>query len=138
METIGRLAETSMILPYQNIDEYPIHSPQINNEAYIDLTRILQPHPNTAFIIRIKGDSMQEACMPDGCLAVVDASRKPASGSIVAAMLDHEYTVKRLVKAGRHWVLHPENAFHKPVMITDDMEFQVLGVVTHVIIDMRK
>lgn len=125
METIGKLANTSMIMSYYN------------GEAQIDLAHMLQPHPNSSFIIRIKGDSMQEASMPDGSLAIVDSSLKPASGSIVAAMLDHECIVKRLVKAGRHWVLHPENAFHKPVMITDDMDFQVLGVVTYVIVDLR-
>ncbi len=59
--------------------------------------------------------------------AIVDSAIKPASGAIVAAMLDHECTVKRPVKAGRNWVLHPENPFHKPVMITEDMDFQVLG-----------
>ena len=127
METIGKLADTSMAMPYFN-----------NNEAPIDLARILQPHPNSCFVILVKGDSMQEASMPDGCLAIVDSTIKPASGTIVAAMLDHECTVKRLVKAGRNWVLHPENTFHKPVMITEDMDFQVLGVVTHVIVDLRK
>jgi DNA polymerase V len=137
METIGKLAETSMVLPYHDTDGHP-GDPSQHNEADIDLAHILQPHPKTTYIIRIKGDSMQEASIPDGCLAIVDSSLKPASGSIVAAMLDHEYTVKRLVKAGRHWVLHPENAFHKPVMITDDMSFQVLGVVTHVIVDLRR
>lgn len=76
--------------------------------------------------------------MPDGCLAVADRFIKPVSGSIVVAMLDNECTIKRLVKAGRHWVLHPENAFYKPVMITEEMDFRVLGVVTHVIVDLRK
>lgn len=131
METIGKLADTSMVMPYHhtNNDEAPLN---------LDLAKELRPHPKSNFVIRIKGDSMQEACMPDGCLAIVDSSLKPASGSIVVAMLDHECMVKRLVKAGRNWVLHPENAFYKPLMITEDMDFQVLGVVTHVIVDLRK
>lgn len=138
METIGKLADTSMVMPYYtSADEYP-NTAQFNTESRVDLAKILQPHPDNSFMIRIKGDSMQDAAMPDGCMAIVDSSLKPASGAIVVAMLDHECTVKRLVKAGRHWVLHPENPFHKPVMITEEMDFQVLGVVTHVIVDLRK
>ncbi|KAA2239725.1 peptidase [Chitinophaga agrisoli] len=104
----------------------------------IDLLKVLQPHPGSTFLIRIADSSMQDANMPIGSLAVVERTAKPVSGAIVVAMLDNEITVKRLVKAGRNWVLHPENAFHKPLLITEEMEFRVLGVVTHVIVDLRK
>ena len=107
-------------------------------EEAIDLARILQPNPAATFIIRVKGDSMSEASIPDGCLAVVDRSIRPSTGDIVVAALNGDYTVKRLVKAGRNWVLHPENAFYKPVLITEEADFQVWGVVTAVIVDMRK
>ena len=107
-------------------------------EEEIDLSRFLQPNPATTFIVRVKGDSMTDASIPDGCMAVVDRSIRPATGDIIVAALNGEYTVKRLVKAGRSWVLHPENAFYKPVIITEDADFQVWGVVTAVIVDMRK
>lgn len=107
-------------------------------EEEIDLSRILQPNPATSFIIRVKGDSMAEANIPDGCMAIVDRSIRPGTGDIVVAALNGEYTVKRLVKAGRNWVLHPENPFYKPIIITEDADFQVWGVVTSVIVDMRK
>ncbi len=113
-------------------------SPQDDQESKIDLSRILQPHPNSTFIITVKGDSMVEANMPDGCMAVVDRSIKPSTGDIILAVLDGEYTVKRLVKAGRNWVLHPENTFYKPIVISEETDFQVWGVVTSVIVDMRK
>ncbi|TWF37281.1 DNA polymerase V [Chitinophaga polysaccharea] len=107
-------------------------------EEEIDLSRILQPNPNSSFIIKVKGDSMTDANIPDGCMAVVDRSIRPGTGDIIVAALNGEYTVKRLVKAGRSWVLHPENAFYKPIVITEDCDFQVWGVVTAVIVDMRK
>ncbi len=107
-------------------------------EEQIDLSRILQPNPASSFIIRVKGDSMTDASIPDGCMAIVDRSIRPSTGDIVVAALNGEYTVKRLVKAGRSWVLHPENPFYKPIVITEDTDFQVWGVVTSVIVDMRK
>ncbi|HWV64872.1 translesion error-prone DNA polymerase V autoproteolytic subunit [Chitinophaga sp.] len=109
-----------------------------SGEEQIDLSRILQPNPASSFIIRVKGDSMTDASIPDGCMAIVDRSIRPSTGDIVVAALNGEYTVKRLVKAGRSWVLHPENAFYKPIVITEDSDFQVWGVVTAVIVDMRK
>ena len=106
-------------------------------EEEIDLNKLLQPHPASTFVFRVKGNSMQDANMPDGCMAVVDRSIRPASGSIVVAVLDGEFTVKRLVKAGRNIVLHPENPMYRPLVITEEMNFQVWGVVTHVIVDMK-
>lgn len=135
-----KLNALSLKLPFFNTSVpagFPTPALDYEQEE-IDLTRILQPNPATSFIIRVKGDSMTEANMPDGCMAVVDRSIRPSTGDIIVAALNGEYTVKRLVKAGRNWVLHPENPFFKPIVITEDAEFQVWGVVTAVIVDMRK
>jgi DNA polymerase V len=135
-----KLNELSITLPFFNTSipaGFP--TPALDyEEEKLDLSRILQPNPASSFIIRVKGDSMTEANIPDGCMAVVDRSIRPSTGDIIVASLDGEYTVKRLVKAGRNWVLHPENPFYKPIVITEEAEFQVWGVVTAVIVDMRK
>ncbi|MFX1707872.1 translesion error-prone DNA polymerase V autoproteolytic subunit [Chitinophaga sp. CC14] len=135
-----KLSDPHITLPFFNTSVpagFP--TPALDyEEEQIDLSRILQPNPTTSFIIRVKGDSMTDASIPDGCMAVVDRSIRPSTGDIVVAALNGEYTVKRLVKAGRSWVLHPENAFYKPIVITEDADFQVWGVVTAVIVDMRK
>lgn len=111
---------------------------QDHSEEDIDLAKILQPHPDSSFIIRIKGNSMEEANMPDGCLAIVDKAIRPYSGAIVVAVLDGEFTVKRFVKQGGVIMLHPENPNFRPIVITEEMQFQVWGVVTHVVVDLRK
>lgn len=107
-------------------------------EEEIDLAKILQPNPSSSFVIRIKGESMRDACIPDNCYAVVDRSIKPKSGSIVLAVLNGEFTVKRLVITNRHVVLHPDNPSFSPLVITDEMDFEVWGVVTFTITDHRK
>src|SRR4051812_32774451 len=106
-------------------------------EKDIDLGEYLIKHPQATFIGRAKGDSMKDAFIPDSALMVIDKSVKAESGKIVVAVVNGEFTVKRLVKTPRLWVLHPENALYKPIPITEDMEFQVWGVVTKVIIDVK-
>lgn len=134
-----KLTELSLTLPFFNSTvQAGFPSPaQDYSEEEIDLAKILQPHPTTTFIVRVKGNSMEGANMPDGCLIVVDRSITPASGDIILAILDGEFTVKRLVKAGRNWVLHPENPYYKPVIIPEDAAFQVWGVVTNIVIQTK-
>lgn len=104
-------------------------------EEDINLQDMLIPKPLSTFLIRVKGDSMMNAFIPDGALLVVDRSVKAVNGKIVVAVLNGEFTVKRLVKTPRAWVLHAENPLYKPIVLTEEMDFTVWGVVTRVIID---
>lgn len=103
-------------------------------EDVIDLTKLLVKHPSATFYFRVKGDSMRNAYIPDGALLVVDRSIKVSSGMIVVAVINGEFTVRRLIHTQKAWVLHPENPAYKPLMVTEDMEMQVWGVVTSVVI----
>ena len=102
-------------------------------EDDIDLTELLIPKPLSTFIIRVKGDSMTGAFIPPEALLVVDKSAKPASGKIIVAHINGEFTVKRLVKTPKGLVLHAENPAYKPMTITEEMGFTVWGVVTWII-----
>jgi DNA polymerase V len=110
---------------------------QDHQEEDIDLSKLLQPNPDSSFVVRIRGNSMQDANIPDGCLAIIDKSIRPYNGAIVVAVLNGEFTIKRFVKQGSTISLHPENPDFKVIVITEDMEFQVWGVITHVIVDLR-
>ena|SRR5947208_135935 len=103
-------------------------------EDVIDLTQYLVQHPTATFYFRVTGDSMINACMPNGALLVVDRSIKPVSGLIVVAVVNGEFTVRRIVHTRKIWVLHPENPAYKPLPVTEEMDLQVWGVVTAVVI----
>jgi DNA polymerase V len=111
---------------------------QDHREEDIDLAKLLQPRPDSTFIVRIQGNSMAEANIPDGCLAVVDKSVTPTNGAIVVAVLDGEFTVKRFIKQGKSIILQPESQFFQPIVITEEMDFRVWGVVMFVIVDLKK
>ena len=103
----------------------------------LTVEKMLVKHPLSTFFMRVKGDSMKDACIPDNALIIIDKSITAVSGSIIVAVLDGEFTVKRLIKAPRSWVLHPENPSYKPIILTEEMDFKVWGVVTKVIIDAK-
>src|SRR4051812_21371924 len=73
---------------------------QDHQEEDIDLSKLLQPNPDSSFVVRIRGNSMQDANIPDGCLAIIDKSIRPYNGAIVVAVLNGEFTIKRFVKQG--------------------------------------
>lgn len=104
-------------------------------EEDIDLNQLLRPHPSSTFIVRVSGDSMVEANIPDKSWLVVDRSIKPKSGSIVVAVVNSEFTVKRYISNSSGVRLMPANPKYQPIVITEDMDFRVWGTVTKVIID---
>ena len=64
-------------------------------EGEIDLNDILVRHREATFYVRISGDSMQDAGILDGDLAVVDRQIEPSNGNFVIAFVDGEFTIKQ-------------------------------------------
>jgi DNA polymerase V len=69
---------------------------------------------------------------PDDLL-VVDRIAEPASGDIVIAIVDGEFTVKRLFHNGHRIELRAENPDYQPIPLGDFSDVQIWGVVRHVI-----
>ena len=106
-------------------------------EEDIDLTKLLIRHPLATFLIRAKGDSMNKANIPDGALLVVDRSINPKSNDIVIAYYEGGFSAKRLIKNRKETILQPEsfNTKHKPVVLSEELNFIIWGVVIQIIVD---
>ena len=65
-------------------------------EPPLDLNELLVKRPAATYFVRVEGDSMIEAGIHDGDLLVVDRSLRPASGDIIIASVDGDFTVKTL------------------------------------------
>ena len=102
-------------------------------ETALDFNKFLIKHPAATFCVKVKGSSMINAGMNDGDVLVVDRSIEPKTNSIVVAILNGEFTVKRLSKNGKNLYLLPENDTYKPILITETMDFEVWGVVTFIV-----
>ena len=99
----------------------------------LDLNEFLIKHPAATFFVRVSGDSMIEAGIHSGDILVVDRAVEPGDNMVVVALLDGEFTVKRIKIIKKEFYLIPENPDFPPIKITPDMHFEVWGVVTYVI-----
>ncbi|GJM44145.1 MAG: LexA repressor [Gemmatimonadota bacterium] len=85
------------------------------------------------FLLRVQGDSMQDASILDGDLVVVRVQSTARSGEIVAARLGEEATVKRLHRSGDQITLLPENDAYEPIVVDPHDDFHILGRVVSII-----
>jgi DNA polymerase V len=104
-----------------------------HSDEVINLEEYLVPHPNKTFLVRISGLSMIDAGMYPNDILIVDRSLPAQDGKIIVAMLDGEFTVKRLSQRDGKIFLLPENPDFSPIEVRADQEFSVWGVVTNVI-----
>jgi DNA polymerase V len=96
----------------------------------LDFNELLIEHPAATFAIRIEGDSMTGAGIFPGDVAVVDRAKKAVNGSIVLALLDGSFTVKRYrTKSGAVW-LQAENPAFPDMPLSEASSFEVWGVIT--------
>jgi len=99
----------------------------------LDLNEHLIKHPAATFYVYAKGDSMINSGIHDGDLLIVDRSLNPGLKNIIIAVINGEFTVKRISKINKELYLMPDNNSYKPIKITEDMNFQIWGIVTHTI-----
>ncbi|MDE2028645.1 MAG: translesion error-prone DNA polymerase V autoproteolytic subunit [Candidatus Omnitrophica bacterium] len=99
----------------------------------LDLNEYLIKHPAATFFVKVKGDSMTGAGISSGDILIVDRSVEAKGGKIVVAVLNGEFTVKRLQKRKDRVILLAENPEYEAIEVTPGMDFEIWGVVMHVI-----
>lgn len=86
--------------------------------------------PDTHRGLRVKGNSMIEAHILDGDIAVIRLQETCNEGDIVAAVVDDEATLKRFSRHKDHILLKPENKRMKPIRVS---EVEIRGVLVGLI-----
>ena len=66
------------------------------NHDTLDFNRDLIRNPEATFYGKVEGDSMIEAGINDGDIAVIDRSLEPRDGDIVVGYINEEFTIKYL------------------------------------------
>jgi len=103
---VGRVAAGAPILAEENIEEYltfPRSMIPANSERDI-------------FALRVTGDSMIDAKINDGDIAIIKKTSTAENGDIVVALIDDEATLKYFYKEKDHIRLEPANAKYKPII----------------------
>ena len=69
------------------------------------------------FMLHVKGDSMIEAGIHNGDLAIIEKTNYAENGTIVVALIENEATLKRFFKEKDHIRLQPENSTMSPIIV---------------------
>lgn len=104
-------------------------------EKYIDLNKLLIKHPKYTFLGLIQGNSMKDARILDGDLAVIDKSLPYYTGYKALCRIEDKFTLKFLEwdKEKRLW-LKPANEEFEPIEVKkDDNRVEVFGIVTYTV-----
>jgi DNA polymerase V len=102
-------------------------------EGPLDLNQHLISNPVATFFVRVTGDSMLGAGIHSGDLLVVDRSLEARDGRVAIAVVDGELLVKRLRWRNARLYLEAEHPDYPPLLVREEMDFEVWGIVTNVI-----
>lgn len=109
-----------------------------NREGWVQLpVQWLMPPNAKHFLLRVKGDSMNQArvageFIENDDLVIVEQRSTANPGEIVVALVDGQATIKRLQRGPDYWILKPESSKpYPPIILTE--EFIVQGVVNRVL-----
>ena len=105
---VGRVAAGNPILATGNIEAHYRVDPALFT-------------PRADYLLRVRGQSMQDAGILDGDLLAVHCASEARNGQIVVARIGgaggDEVTVKRFRRRGREIVLAPENSAYEPIVV---------------------
>ncbi|MDU2670566.1 MAG: transcriptional repressor LexA [Clostridium sp.] len=76
-------------------------------------------HDNELFILNVSGDSMINAGIHHGDLAIIERIPTACNGDIVVALIENEATIKRFYKENDYIRLQPENDNMSPIIVKD-------------------
>lgn len=95
-----------------------------------DLVDLLGVHPQATFYMRVTGHSMIDAGIHDQDIIVIDRAIEPRHGHIVVAVVDNEFTCKRLYQRNGRVRLESANQTFPDIRPRDGQMLEIWGVVT--------
>ena len=104
-------------------------------EGYMSIEKYLLRDAEEHFLLKIKGDCMDAAGLPEGSYALVAVGRLPENGQIAVIRDEDEAMIRRYTVQGEHVILEPvsNNPVHRPFVLTSDTEWHIVGTATMVI-----
>ena len=100
-------------------------------ELSISLDKHLIQNPAATFMAYANGNSMVRVGINNGDILIIDRSLNARDGDIIIALLHGEFTVKQLSIVNGIFFLIPKNPRYSPLKISEDMDFEIWGVVIY-------
>jgi len=101
-----------------------------NLDGYVNLVEPFVRPGKSYFALRVRGQSMVNAGILDGDLAVVEQCSSAVDGQIIVAVIDDAITLKRYYKEAERVRLQPENPDFKPIYCTD---VRIVGILSNIV-----
>ena len=101
-----------------------------NLDGYVNLTEPFVRPGKSYFALRVRGQSMINAGILDGDLAVVEQSSTAIDGQIIVAVIDDAITLKRYYKESGRIRLQPENPEFQAIYCTD---VRIVGILSNIV-----
>jgi repressor LexA len=98
---------------------------------YYVIDEMLIEKPSTTTLIPVKGDSMIDAGIHNGDVAVVEKRHTASVGDIVVAIVDNEFTLKTLDRERGQYILRPANPAYPVIRPQGSLE--IFGVLVGLI-----
>jgi repressor LexA len=102
-----------------------------NMEGSIKMHRTFIKNGAKYFALKVKGDSMENAGIMDGDIALIEQQNTVRNGEIAVVMLDEAVTLKTFYKESARIRLQPENPKYSPIYCSRDVH--VLGRLAHIL-----
>lgn len=115
---LGNVAAGKPLLSEENLD------------GYVNLTEPFVRPGKSYFALRVRGQSMINAGILDGDLAVVEQANTAADGQIIVAVIDDAITLKRYYKEAERVRLQPENPAFSAIYSTD---VRIVGILSNIV-----
>ncbi|MEQ1067278.1 translesion error-prone DNA polymerase V autoproteolytic subunit [Acinetobacter sp. XH1741] len=126
---------THMLIPYalEKISAGFPSPAQDYIDKVLDMNEHLIKNETSTFIVKVASLSMLNAGIDIDDELIVDRSLDAKHGDIVVALIDNEFTVKRLMIDETGQWLKAENPDYKDIHLLDGQELLIWGVVTCII-----
>lgn len=108
---------------------------QENIEKYVSIKREYLHGNENAFLLRVQGESMIEAGILPGDLAIVSPVSTAENGEVVVALLEDAATLKKFHRVENYVALLPANPEYEPII---GQEFSIQGKVIGVVRESEK
>jgi len=99
----------------------------------VSMEEWLVRNPSSTYLIKVYGESMVEAGIFPGDYVLVDRSLSPRNGDVVVVRVEDEWTMKHFYKDERGIRLKPANRWYPEIVVDQESEVEVFGVVVAVI-----
>lgn len=102
-------------------------------EKPLSLDEHIIKRPAATFFVRVEGDGLTDIGIFSNDILVVDRSINAVDGHLIVAILEGDMVVRKLVKHGPNRYLCTDESIENATKITDSLDFEVWGVVSHAI-----